>query len=339
MGGKAAHYGLLLRAIPASTHVAAALTFNVWLDFLDQSLQGGSKLRDEIASRLAPFASYPPSNFAALSTALEGIRDLIDDPDVTAFSPDLRAAIVATLQDLRFGFDASKNIRFRSSTNVEDSAQFTGAGLYDSRSGCLLDDLDADASGPSPATRRKRTSAGSSGRFARSSRASTSTTPFSSVCGGAWTRARSAWPSSSITRSPDEIEIANGVATLSTSAPNYEIEMVTQVGATSVTNPSDGSIPETVRILFFSPGMAVEMVEESNRLPLGGKVLGWTQEYEQFAQLFVAVARRFALETGKSSFTLDFEYKKTAPGNQLIVKQVREIPVPNRTETVAPFLL
>jgi len=43
VGGKAAHYGLLLRAIPASAHVAAAFTFDVWLEFLDQSFQGGSK--------------------------------------------------------------------------------------------------------------------------------------------------------------------------------------------------------------------------------------------------------------------------------------------------------
>lgn len=40
-------------------------------------------------------------------------------------------------------------LRFRSSTNVEDSEQFTGAGLYDSYSGCLLDDLDGDTDGPS----------------------------------------------------------------------------------------------------------------------------------------------------------------------------------------------
>ena len=33
--------------------------------------------------------------------------------------------------------------------NVEDSEHFTGAGLYDSYSGCLMDDLDGDSTGPS----------------------------------------------------------------------------------------------------------------------------------------------------------------------------------------------
>ncbi|MFL7807254.1 MAG: hypothetical protein AB8I80_01415, partial [Anaerolineae bacterium] len=59
-----------------------------------------------------------------------------------------RSAISA-LQDPAYSFDPYKNIRFRSSTNVEDSAQFTGAGLYDSFSGCLADDLDGDELGPS----------------------------------------------------------------------------------------------------------------------------------------------------------------------------------------------
>ena len=40
-------------------------------------------------------------------------------------------------------------IRFRSSTNAEDLEEFSGAGLYDSKTGCLADDLDGDNVGPS----------------------------------------------------------------------------------------------------------------------------------------------------------------------------------------------
>ena len=46
-------------------------------------------------------------------------------------------------------FNPQRKIRFRSSTNVEDSEQFVGAGLYDSYSGCLADERDTDATGPS----------------------------------------------------------------------------------------------------------------------------------------------------------------------------------------------
>ena len=44
---------------------------------------------------------------------------------------------------------ATETVRFRSSSNAEDGAYFNGAGLYDSYSGCLADDLDADDVGPS----------------------------------------------------------------------------------------------------------------------------------------------------------------------------------------------
>ena len=40
-------------------------------------------------------------------------------------------------------------MRIRSSTNVEDSEEFSGAGLYDSYSGCLADEFDVDEIGPS----------------------------------------------------------------------------------------------------------------------------------------------------------------------------------------------
>jgi pyruvate,water dikinase len=40
-------------------------------------------------------------------------------------------------------------VRFRSSSNAEDALGFSGAGLYDSASGCIADDRDGDRDGPS----------------------------------------------------------------------------------------------------------------------------------------------------------------------------------------------
>jgi hypothetical protein len=45
--------------------------------------------------------------------------------------------------------DPFVKVRFRSSSNVEDALEFSGAGLYESTSVCLADDLDADRDGPS----------------------------------------------------------------------------------------------------------------------------------------------------------------------------------------------
>lgn len=57
-----------------------------------------------------------------------------------------------------FGSETT-TVRFRSSSNAEDGVAFNGAGLYDSYSGCLADDLDDDDIGPSlcdPDEKRER---------------------------------------------------------------------------------------------------------------------------------------------------------------------------------------
>ena len=340
VGGKAANYSLLLEAIPANTRVATAFTFNLWTDFLSQTIGNGNTLRQEIDARLALYTSYPPADFAAVATALQGVRDLIEDPLGPIFSSALRDAVITTLEDPRYGFDLAKKIRLRSSTNFEDSDQFTGAGLFDSRSGCLLDDLDGDELGPSHCDATKATERGIFRAIRR---------VFASLYNDNAYLERLRWGVEENTVGmallvhhsfPDETELANGVATLTPLGPNYNIEMVTQVGATSVSNPGDGSVPETVSVFAFgSGGRFPEMVQESNLLPLGSRVLEWEKEYQDFASLFIAVAEAFAAATGKQQYTLDLEYKKIAPGDQLIVKQVREIPQPDSERSITPFLI
>ena len=95
------------------------------------------------------------------------LDDWLEDPD---FSSD-GALRRARLEELRAAMEAATcdpelvtligdmiletwgaddvMVRFRSSSNAEDSLTFNGAGLYDSTSVCLADDLDADAEGPS----------------------------------------------------------------------------------------------------------------------------------------------------------------------------------------------
>ena len=105
-------------------------------------LTGSRTLRQVITERLGGYA-FPP-DMASLRVDLATVRKLITGS--TDFSPTQQAAILSAL--VQAGFDPERKIRFRSSTNVEDTDQFTGAGLYDSHSGCLADDLDADSLGP-----------------------------------------------------------------------------------------------------------------------------------------------------------------------------------------------
>ncbi|NIP95547.1 MAG: hypothetical protein GWO24_19725, partial [Akkermansiaceae bacterium] len=54
IGGKAANFGFLQRAIPRnSPREARAFTFDLWNAYLDQAVAGGHSLRTEINNRLA----------------------------------------------------------------------------------------------------------------------------------------------------------------------------------------------------------------------------------------------------------------------------------------------
>jgi pyruvate, water dikinase len=77
---------------------------------------------------------------------LKDLRRRIKDAAFPAsFLADLVTAIRSTLGEGALG----QRLRFRSSTNVEDLDSFTGAGLYDSKTGCYADEVDGDQDGPS----------------------------------------------------------------------------------------------------------------------------------------------------------------------------------------------
>ena len=339
-GGKAANFGLLRRSIPSNCPVAMAFSFDLWNEFLGQTLINGRTLRQEIAYRLAGF-TYPPANMAVLSDVLDDIQDdLFKDTTATTFSPALQAAIISALQDPAYGFDPNKNIRFRSSTNVEDSEQFTGAGLYDSFSGCLADDLDGDSVGPSicdPTEDNER------GVF-RAIRKVFASFYYDNAY---LERLRHGIDENQVGMAllvhhstPDPIEMANGVATLErTGSTTSRIKLVTQLGAVSVSNPTDGSIPEEVKVDVSSFGTSLTIQTYSNLVPLGATVMDWDSDYRDLAALLVQASSAFASATGKTKYMLDFEYKKVSPEGNLRVKQIREIPQMSTTPSITPFLI
>lgn len=335
VGGKASNYGLLRRLLPTNSPPAIALSFDLWDDFMAQSV-GGRALREEIAQRLGGF-SYP-ADMSRLRPALSGVQDLIRR--TAQFSPALRTAVIEALQNS--GLPLDRKIRFRSSTNVEDTEQFSGAGLYDSYSGCLTDDLDSNNSGPSAcdpdepeergvfrAIQRVYASFYNENAFLERRRFGVD----ESAVGMAVLVAESF---------PDPDELGNGVATLKWSAAfgtgSGDLEIVSQPGAESVTNPDSASRPELVDG-FISGGRAyLDFRQGSGLLPLGAHVFAWDAEYQAFAAMFIKLAQGYRTLTGKTSFTLDFEYKKSA-SRGLQVKQVREIPRPPALPARAPFLL
>jgi len=338
-GGKAANFGTIRRAIPASSPVATAFSFDLWNAFLNQVLGNGRSLRAEIALRLAPFV-WPP-DMSDLAATLTGIEDLIRDTGQTTFAPALQSAVISTLQDPQYGFDPLSNLRFRSSTNVEDAEQFTGAGLYDSYSGCLADDLDGNSSGPSLCDSSESNERGVFRAIRR---------VFASFynLNACLERLRYGVDETQVGMAllvhhsfPDEIELANGVGLLEQVGSTRDVYLVTQTGASSVTNPEPGAIPEEVDVYVPSGGGSVfpTVIRHSNLLPLGATVLTFPDDYADLTNLLVLVAQQYAIESGLGTFTLDFEYKKLAPGGELSVDQVRRVPQASDTPSVTPFLV
>ncbi len=334
-GGKAANFGSLRRMIPDnSPHPALALTFDVWLDFLEQPWRNSPRtIREVIREELSDW-NYPPDT-AKLHKALYNVRKWIDQG---RFTSGQQEAILAALS----GFDPLRKIRFRSSTNVEDSDQFIGAGLYDSYSGCLADDLDDDDDGPShcdPFEENER------GVFRAIRRVYASFYNDSAVL----ERMRHGISEDNAGMAvmvhysfPDEDELANGVIRIDIDGRNnpmeewqWRTEIVSQPGASPVTNPDNSALPEvafSANNSFETPGEWT-ISQWSSILGEGQPVHPFPSDYAALGELAMLAAGDFIqhLEPGEH-FKLDYEYKRMEPG-KLIIKQIRRIPTPR---TVPP---
>jgi len=325
-GGKAAYFGFLRRAIPNDSPVAIAFSFDLWDDFMGQTLASGRTLSEEIRLRLSACTNYPP-DFAAVRTNLAAIRNLITR--TARFATTQQQAITDALAL----FDPLRNIRFRSSSNAEDSETFTAAGLYDSYSGCLADDLDGDGDGPcicDPEEGHER------GVFRAMQKVYASFYNDNAFL----ERLRHGIDETQVGMAllvhhstPDPFEMANGVATLERVQqhpfqPVGRAMLVTQAGAVPITNPEGHAIPEVAE--GYEAG-GISLVQPSSLVPLGSHVMQWPGEYTDLTKLLFRVYDAFtdycvaAGTCSNISPLLDFEYKKVQPGC-LMVKQVRPLP-------------
>ncbi|MBM4397316.1 MAG: hypothetical protein FJ087_16730 [Deltaproteobacteria bacterium] len=348
VGGKAANFGYLRRAIPNDAPRAVALTFDLWDEFMAQTI-GGKALSAEIASRLAGLAY--PQEIRAIKTALAGVRTLItEQASFTAAQVQaIEAAVVAG------GFGTDDRLRFRSSTNAEDSDDFTGAGLYASYSGCLADDTDGDATGPSKCD---------SGNAKEKSALLAIRRVFASFFNdNAYLERRrlgidegNVGMAIVIHRSfPDEEELANGVATLAfdrQGSDQFEVNVVTQKGAVSVTNPVGGAVAEELVLTDYSgtgTSFFVTPKRQSSLVPVGTYVMTFETDYRALAALLVAVfaewRKQHPVGAGERVM-LDFEFKKLdkfegvpVPNGKVVVKQVRRVPLPPTGATLVPILM
>ena len=329
VGGKAANFGFLRRTLPEVTpHPVLALTFDLWDAYLDQTLSTGGTLRQFISTRLTHH-TFPP-NIALLRTDLAEIQKAIEDK--ADFTPEQRNLLTGALQHA--GLQGAR-IRFRSSTNVEDGEAFNGAGLQDSFSGCLEDDLDGDASGPShcdPGEPKER------GVFRAIRKVYASFYNENAFL----ERLRHGVKESEVGMAilvhfsvPDANEMANGVATLAvdrrSAVRSAHAQVVSQLGAESVTNPDVSFRAEvvTANVTGDDVTQATFSLDEHSTLTKdGAPVMEWPSDYRTLLTQLNSVARAYEqYYPSKTAYELDFEFKRLVPG-VVGLKQVRPVPHP-----------
>jgi len=300
----------------------------------------GGTIREQIALLLSQYTRYPPTDMKGLSRDLAAIRNLIENSTFTQFGPEIQSAIIEGLET--FGFDPDKKIRFRSSTNVEDSEAFTGAGLYDSYSGCLADDLDQDDAGPCACDASDGAERGVFRAIRKVFASFYNDNAFLERLKHGVNETDAGMALLAHSSFPDEIELANGVATMERSrGTDWTANVVCQKGAVSVTNPPADAVPEEVRIeMSHFQGAFPWLLQRSSLVPLReNTVLEWEQEYIELYELLVSAAEQYCQVVQKDDIVLDFEFKKVSPEGKLIIKQIREIPQPGNTEYTTPYML
>lgn len=120
VGNKAANFGLLYALSAGRTYKTPEAAFGIPFYWYDRHIRqsGADKL-------IAALIAHPPADQDSLQAQLKAIRRLIRKTDV---DKDL----LKLLND-KLSASGYTTFRFRSSTNAEDAAGFSGAGLYDSK--------------------------------------------------------------------------------------------------------------------------------------------------------------------------------------------------------------
>jgi pyruvate,water dikinase len=149
-GSKGANLATLYQRIPEDRALDGFLVpFVHYAAFLDHTWTvdlGDGPAEHTFADTLDAWHDDP----AFLNDAVlrgERLAALRDAMRAAPQDPELLAALRDAIRDT-YGSDTVA-VRFRSSSNAEDALDFSGAGLYESTTACLADELDDDTIGPS----------------------------------------------------------------------------------------------------------------------------------------------------------------------------------------------
>ncbi|HVY31756.1 MAG TPA: PEP/pyruvate-binding domain-containing protein [Polyangiaceae bacterium] len=267
----------------------------------------------QVDERFGSDAAFRRERLAALQDAFKTGR----------CDPELLTALQTQLMAVFGAVDVS--VRFRSSSNAEDGAFFNGAGLYDSFSGCLADDLDDDELGPSACDPAEPDEHGACRALRK---------VWASLFNPKAVDERAFYGIDSehvamgvLVNERSEAELANMVAfsgnPLASGDDRYLVNA--QIDELPVVSPEPGMWPEQ-DLLSVEAGDVVSIERElgSSQLPKGKQVLSDAQLEALGAQLST-IAERYPFDATAPrghTFLVDTEWK-LMPDGTLRVKQVR----------------
>ena len=227
------------------------------------------------------------------------LRFLIENAPVDA---EFGAALDARVAEI-FG---TAPVRLRSSTNVEDLAEFSGAGLYDS--------VTAEAAGERRASSRIRRVWASTYTFAAYEERSLWNVTETAVRMGV-----------AVNQAFGE-ELANGVLITeniaSPGSPGYYVNV--QLGELPVANPENGAVPEILSLVPVG-GEGWETVRQRYSSVSPDSPILSDDEAAALGDAAARVQAHFAPLYGTSvqQTALDLEFKFVAPDRGLVIKQAR----------------
>lgn len=150
-GAKASNLSVLYQRIPEDLQIEGFMVpFGFYKQFMDTGLWltdlGSGRQAYTFTETVEAWHADPEflTDATVRTQKLEQLRSAILE---TPVPQEILDAIGARIRDV-YGTDTI-GVRFRSSSNAEDGLDFSGAGLYESRTACLADDLDDDNLGPS----------------------------------------------------------------------------------------------------------------------------------------------------------------------------------------------
>ena len=307
-GGKASHFGGLATIGDAVPHPPA---FAVPVYYYDRFMADNG-LWDDVDAMLADpdFLGDAATRYAML----DDLRDAIEDATV---DPALLALIIEKIEDgYASGAYSATRFRFRSSTNAEDVSGFSGAGLYDSKSGDPRDDDDP----VEDAIRDVYASLWSDRAYEEREYYSIDHTDvgMALLCHPAYTDERA-----------NGVAITANVYDTSGLEPAFYVNV--QLGEESVVDPAEGVTTDQLIYYYDLPGQPVVYIGHSSLVAEGASVLTAAQLYELGTALS-AIHDRFAPVYGATGgfYGMDTEFKFDADPDtgewKVALKQARPYP-------------